>query len=120
MTVQEPIVELQKENPNAQVVCGGNGPIYYLEAKPGYYDGHTPLLIEDERKRPYYSIIGYKWDPGHEKVVLQSMNFEDCIWNCMSIEKLDEFIVQGASRYLEGASETKERVKEVFKSWGKT
>lgn len=120
MKVKELIEQLQKENLEAEVICSGSGPIYFCDHKPGYYDGHTPFLIQDEKKKPYYSIIGYRWEPNASgKVVLQTMNLEDCLYNCISIKKLDEFIIQGADRYVEGALELKERVKTDFKAWGK-
>jgi hypothetical protein len=120
MKVKELIDLLQKENPESEVISSGRGPIYFPEWKPGYYDGHTPILIHDEKKKPYYSIVGYKWEPNeHGKVVLQCMELEDCLYNCNTIKQLDDFIIQGADRYLEGALELKEKVKEVFKSWDK-
>ena len=120
MKVKELIQELQKENPEAEVITSDGGPIYHTEWKPGYYDGHTPMLIHDEKKKPYYSIIGYKWEPNqHGKVVLQCMNLEDCLYNCFTTEDVEKFIIQGADRYLEGAQELKEKVKADFKSWDK-
>lgn len=112
MKVEKLIEELKKCNPEAEVICNGDGPIYFLEPKPGYYDGHTPILIQDDSKSPYYNIIGYKWDASKEKIVLQSMNFEDCLWDA---DKIDEFIVEGTDYYLQRANGIKTKVKKELK-----
>ena len=114
MTVKELIENLQKEDPNAQVLSGG-APIYFVERKPGYYDGHTPLLIEDESKKPHYSVVGYKWDSNQPKVVLQSMNLEDCLYNCNTIEDLENFKILGHTEYVSRAEKLRKEVKLFFK-----
>lgn len=119
MTVKELIERLQKESPEAEVITN-SGPIYVVEGKPGYYDGHTPVLIQDDKKKPYFSIVGYKWDPSKDKILLHSMNLEDCLYNCNDSSEVDSFKIEGSERYLEGALELKETVKRNFKEWGKS
>lgn len=117
MKVKQLIHLLSKEDPEAEVIA--DGPISFIEWKPGYYDGHTPFLIEDESKKPYYVITGYKWEANEMgKVVLHSMDLESCLYNCDDLKELDEFKLEGDQRYIEHGEELRKKVREDFIKMG--
>lgn len=116
MKVKELIKELSLCNPEDEVICSDSGPIYFIEPKPGYYDGHTDVLIRDEAKAPYYNIIGYKNDPSVGKVMLNAMNVKSCLWNCETEEEMRSFIIEG--RYKDLYETIREEVIQEFKDNG--
>lgn len=61
--------------------CVGNADIYFLEPKPAYWDGSLQLLIHDETKKPFYSIVGAKRTNKGTKVDIVAMSIEDCLWD---------------------------------------
>lgn len=89
MKVKELLKELSSMDPEAEIVCGDGG-AYFVEQLPGYYDGSYEKLLHDESKKPYYSLKGIEYTRSGTKVVFHTMNAEDLIWNCNSIEELDK------------------------------
>lgn len=88
MKVKELLKELTNMDPEAEIVCGDGG-VYFVEQLPGYYDGYYEKLIHDESKKPYYSVKGLEYSRSGTKVVFHTMNAEDIIWNCNSLEELN-------------------------------
>jgi hypothetical protein len=80
MKTKELIQWLQTEDPTGELeVCVNNVPIYTVENQPAYYDGPLQMLIHDESKRPYYSIVGYKVTQRGNKIKLTTMDIGDCL-----------------------------------------
>jgi len=120
MKVKKLIEELKKCDPEAEAICGSAGPLYCVEEKPGYYDGCTDFLIQDEDNE-YYNIIGYGYDVEINKVVLTGMGLEDCLYD-LEPEDVDDFPVElpkGSyyAKYRERIAESKEKVKKHLTKW---
>lgn len=80
MKTRELIEWLQKEDPTGELeACVNNVPIYTVERQPAYYDGPLQMLIQDESKKPYYNIVGFKVTHKGQKVKLMTMDVGDCL-----------------------------------------
>lgn len=77
MKVKELIKQLQLiADQNAEVqTCGG--PIWFIEALPGYYDGCYSKLIFDEKYSPH--PIGLEYTREDNKVYIHTLSHEDII-----------------------------------------
>lgn len=78
MKVGELIKELEQYDPETEV-CVNNLDIYFTEEVPAGYDGVLERLIIDEKKKPYYSIVGGKVTSQGMKVRLRCYGIEDII-----------------------------------------
>lgn len=83
MKTKDLILELQKCDPNAEVVVGGE-PIFFIEQLPGYYDGSYQKLIQNKSKN--YNIKGIEFTRAGTKVKIHCLSVEDIIWNEESLD----------------------------------
>jgi hypothetical protein len=93
MKVKNLIKELEKLDQESEVTIGGSA-IYCVEQLPGYYDGYYEKLIEDESKKPFYSVIGIEFTRANTKVELKTLDVSDILWNCDSEDELDKIIIK--------------------------
>lgn len=94
MKTKELIKLLQEADPSGESTVNCNrDPIYAVEGLPGYYDGpYTELIRDDERQRQgFYSVVGFRIRRDGDKVRIQTMPLEDCIWNCSSLKEAQAF-----------------------------
>jgi hypothetical protein len=78
MKSKELIKQLQELDPTGETeVVVGCQDIWFADRLPFYYDGTPRLLLHDESKKPYYSIIGYKPMSEGYKIKLHTMSPED-------------------------------------------
>lgn len=78
MKTKDLILELQKCDPEAEVVVGGEA-IFFIEQLPGYYDGSYQKLIQNNSSN--YNIKGLEFTRAGTKVIINTMSVEDIIWN---------------------------------------
>lgn len=115
MKVKELISYLQKCDPEAHVNSSGDGPIYYVDQLPGYYDGDYGILLTDPKKDPFYSIIGYEFSRKGTKVILKTMNLEDCLLNTENKEELTAFEIKTSDpEKLKQAEAMKVRISKIY------
>lgn len=80
MKTKKLIEELQKCDPTGEEeVCIGNVDIHFIEKLPAYYDGTLQVLIRDEKKSPYYNIVGAKYKRTGKKIVIHYHSISDAI-----------------------------------------
>lgn len=74
------IKELQKleaeHGEKCQVVINGHD-MWFPIAAPGNYDGTYEVLIHDDSKKPYYSVVGAERSDKGTKIVLSPYSIED-------------------------------------------
>jgi len=93
MKVKELIAQLQKTDEDCEVVVGGKA-IHFVEQVEGYWDGPYEVLIEDESKKPFYSVIGGKVTTKGDKVRLFILPIEDALYSCNTANQVDDFILE--------------------------
>lgn len=80
MKTKELIEKLQFVDPTGELeCCVDNVDIYFVDVLPAYYDGALQLLVHDESKKPYYSIVGGKVTTRGYKVKLVTVSIEDML-----------------------------------------
>jgi len=72
---------LQKEDPTGETeVCVGGEDIYFLESKPGYWDGVYQVL-ERNWDSEYYNVTGAQYRSDGTKIVIRTLSIEDALYN---------------------------------------
>jgi hypothetical protein len=80
MKTRELIDQLQRADPSGELEVIADGtPVYFVSRQDAYYDGPLEMLIHDDSKRPYYSIVGYKVTQRGQKVRLHLMGLSDVL-----------------------------------------
>jgi hypothetical protein len=80
MKSKELIKRLQEEDPSGEGhVVVDNKDIFFLEWKPGYWDGRYTVLVRDEKKKPYYDIVGAEYRSDGDKLNINTMDWEDVL-----------------------------------------
>jgi len=118
MKTRELIEALQLEDPSGELeVIAGGTPIYFASRQPAYYDGPLQMLIHDESKRPYYSIVGYKVTQHGEKVRLHLMGLDECMLDEQSIPvDLTELGEYQRGSWEKRVAELREQMREIHES----
>lgn len=118
MKTRELIAALQKEDPSGELEVVASGtPIYFVERQEAYYDGPLQMLVHDESKRPYYSIVGYKVTQRGSKVKLHLMSLDDCMLDEISLPvDLSEVSDFHRERWEKRVAELRERMREIHES----
>ena len=113
MKTKDLILELQKCDPNAEVVVGGEA-IFFIEELPGYYDGSYQKLIQNESNN--YNIKGIEFTRSGTKVKIHCLSVEDIIRNEESVAaaKKLEFIFDPSLSPLQ-VEEFKNQIKKILK-----
>lgn len=118
MKVKELIAMLEAEDQEANVYTS-EGPIYFAESKPGFYDGPAPILLRDPNRKGY-NIIGMKWDGKNEKVCLHIVNPDSILFDARSEEAMNKLIwdvsdVRNGAGILESIEEHKQEALKFLK-----
>jgi hypothetical protein len=115
---KELIAMLQEEDPSGEAnVMTSDGPVYFCELKPGWYDGAGYELIIDENKKPYYSVIGMRRDTSTDKICIQGLDIRDILFDARPEERMNKLIWEykganpkGLEDFLAYIKEVKEKV----------
>mgnify|MGYP000899161299 CR=1 FL=1 len=82
MKTKELIRQLQQADPGGELeVSVGNIDIFLVDTLPGYYDGVQQVLVRDEAKKPYYDVVGGRYNASQDKVVIHTLSFSDAMWD---------------------------------------
>jgi len=118
MKTKELIRLLQEQDPKneCEVVVDGDA-IWCVHREPGYWDGPYCKLIEDENLKPYYSIIGVEYTRKGSKIFLDTMDYEDVIWdNPDAIFKIDgDFLEKDKKHILDDVEKIRTEVRKMKK-----
>lgn len=122
MKTRELIAALQKEDPSGDLdVVAGGTPIYFASREPAYYDGPLEMLIHDDSRRPYYSIVGYKVTSRGEKVKLHLMDVSDVLLDepdaAVDLSELSEFNRERWEKRVAVVRASMLNIKEETKAW---
>jgi hypothetical protein len=80
MKSKELIRLLQEADPSGEGhVVVDNKDIFFLEWKPGYWDGRYTVLVRDEKKKPWYDIVGAEYRSDGDKLNVNTMDWEDVL-----------------------------------------
>lgn len=91
MNVKQLIEQLLKYDQEADVIVGGNA-VLGAEELPGHYDGCFQRIIKNEKKTPFYSVVGLEFTSSGRKVVLHQFKLEHLIWDCITEEHVNNLI----------------------------
>lgn len=120
MKTRELIAALQKEDPTGELeVIAGSAPIYFATREPAYWDGSLQMLIHDDSKRPYYSIVGYKVTDRGEKIRLNLMELDDVLLDAPDAPvDLSELSEGRRERWAKRVSEVRAKMEAIAKRTG--
>ena len=80
MITSELIRLLQEIDPKGDTpVCVDNVDIFFVDAKPAYWDGRLQELVRDKGKSPYYNVVGAKYHCSGEKICIETHSVKDAI-----------------------------------------
>lgn len=108
MKTKELIRRLNELDPTGEIECSVSGhDVFFCESLPAYYDGCYQQLLRDDRKKPYYDIIGVRICGQGEKINLRTVSAEEFL--------LDEpdGLIQYDSEYARKHNE--ERIEQIRK-----
>lgn len=82
MLTKDLIKLLQKADPEGNThCCIDNADIFDVQRLPAYYDGPREELIRDEKKKPYYDVVGAKVIHKGDKIKISILSINDIISN---------------------------------------
>lgn len=95
MKTRELIEQLMKADPSGELeCCVNNVDIYFVAPEVGYWDGCQQVLLHDESRKPFYSIIGVRFNSKETKINLTTVD-----WRLAISDDPDDFIVEYDSEY---------------------
>jgi hypothetical protein len=118
MKGKELIKQLQEIDPTGEIeVCVGNVDIWTVHAEPAYWDGKLQLLVRDEKKAPYYDIVGGKYVVSGSKITLTTMSITDVLWGdpdaVIDYSELDKNTGRGSAEYRKADDATRQASRDV-------
>jgi len=82
MLTKEFIKLLQEADPEGNThCCVGNEDIFDVEVLPSYYDGSREELIRDEKKEPFYDVVGAKVIRNGYKIKISTLSIEGLVFD---------------------------------------